>query len=367
MSVATNRFIGLQKFWKLTVILTIIGVIITGIFTVKDYYLQRSFVNLHFALETLPKDVAMGMNITYRGIDVGKIKNVTFDEKMTSIIVDVQILQRVVDEMKSDSEIRIVPSLVGKPDVLLDLGSEKPSYDISKPLNVKAEQAMEDMARKQVQVFSEKLGAIIPNIDAIINNTAKLTSEAQKINFGAVNELIESVNSSMKQVNILVTEVAGLQGTIKNMAVNLDSTFGETKKLLQTANKISSELVGKDDNFMKSIKNVVTNLESLSVKLRTVSDKTETILTTYNQTGKNINKLTGSLADEEKGIPALMTKVNELAVDADIIAKALQEHWLLKSNVDKVKGKPGAKSYEDIFEEKKKERERKKQERDSTK
>jgi len=100
MSLTTDRFIGLQKFWKLITTIFIISLVITTVFFLKEFYTTKNLEKIHFILPTLPKGIEKDIKVTFRGIDVGKVKNVTYNEDLTHVRVDVLVVHDIAKELK---------------------------------------------------------------------------------------------------------------------------------------------------------------------------------------------------------------------------------------------------------------------------
>lgn len=253
---------------------------------------QKWFVPKHYFYTTISSaaSISEGKGITYKGFEIGKIKNISLDQN-DNVVVNFYISDEYKSKVRKDSiiEISVAPFGLGTSVIFYPGNSTELMTDGVFIPERSSKEAKELIASKKVFIAEQS--------DAITNIISSATS------------LLTEINTLLKQVNL------ALEG---NGDSQLTETFGDLNKILANIAEITSDADGliprllEDENAAGSISNMLIKLEN------TTSD---------------INKITTSLNSDMPNISVMITQIQTLLKQAQDVMEGLKNNPLIKNGI----------------------------------
>jgi phospholipid/cholesterol/gamma-HCH transport system substrate-binding protein len=260
---------------------------------------QKWFVPKHnyYTIISSASNISDGKAITYKGFEIGKIKNFSLDSN-DQVVVNFYITDDYKNKLVKGSIIEILSSPLGSSVVFYPGNNQELLEENSFIPERSSEEAKELIKTQQVSIAEQT--------DSINTILALATS------------LVSDIDNLVKQLNI------ALEG---KESTPLSNTIAEVNGILANINSITSDASGlvpkllEDENSQGSIANLLLQL---------------------NSTMGDINSITTSVEGEMPGISLLISQVQTLLKQMQDVMEGLKNNPLLKNGISEKPEKESA-------------------------
>ncbi len=253
---------------------------------------QKWFVPKHnfYTLTTSASSISEGKSITYKGFEIGKIKNLYLN-KEDQVVVNFYISDEYIEKVTEGSIIEISVSPIG-------LGSSVIFYPgNSRKLQEANTFIPERSSRQGKALIKEKKVSIVEQTDSI--NT--IISTATSL-LGDVDKLVKELNLALEGSTDtpLTTTLTQLNLILTNIADITSASQGVIPRLLE------------DENSMGTISQLLTKL---------------------NVSMSDLNVISTSLQGDMPGIAILISQLQTLLTQAQDVMEGLKNNPLIKNGI----------------------------------
>lgn len=260
---------------------------------------QKWFVPKHnyYTVISSASNINVGKSITYKGFEIGKIKNFSLNAS-DKVIVNFYITDDYKNKIVKDSIIEILTSPLGSSVIFFPGNSSTPLEDNSFIPERSSEEAKALIQAKKV--------SIVEQTDSINTILAMATT------------LVGDIDTLVKQINIAIE---GKENT------PLTTTITQINSILANINEITSDTSGlipellEDENAKGSIGNILLQLDS---------------------TMAEVNKITASVESTMPGITILISQLQTLLKQTQDVMEGLKNNPLLKNGISEKPEKENA-------------------------
>ena len=258
--------------------------------------------NIYYTYFTSGSGFSTGMDVTYKGFSIGKIKNVKLDG--TDVLVEFFILGEYADYVKENSLVELITSPIG-------LGSSFVFYPGKGP----------DLLPSGSEIY---------RIDSL---AAREIIESKKIRIGkqddSIGVLIKKVSTILDNLNVLLFTVNGAfagsgKTTLASILKNVDEitkNIGVLSETLNSEDGAVPELLGPE--LSESIDNLLKNLSFISEELTSIASNADSVVT--------------NIAPE---IDTLLLQLNSTLLEAQDVLTGVKNNPLIRGGVpDRKTGK----------------------------
>jgi ABC-type transporter Mla subunit MlaD len=238
--------------------------------------------------------ITLGAPVKLAGVDIGKVSKITLlpngkVEISISLPNKYENLYKTDSYLRIDSQLGFDTMLIGQGMIFIP-GHESQTLKSGAFINTKEPQSLSDLTKEfNVAESSKKIGHIIANVDDITSNLVQ-----QK-----------------KHINSLINNVDKL-----------------TASLIKTSEQINTSMK-LFDNKLIALDDKITPVISL-MELRLIdSEKT---LKSTTQFMSQLKQLTRAAEPSIRSVPATLNQLDNTLLEFEILAKKIQNSWILGSN-----------------------------------
>ncbi|WP_407428683.1 MlaD family protein [Treponema sp.] len=266
----------------------------------KNWFVKK---NLYYTYFTSGSGFSVGMDVSYKGFSIGKIKSVKLEG--SSVRVEYYVLAEYADYVKENSLVELITSPIGlgssfvfhpgKGPELLPADSEIYRIDsLSAREIIESKKIRLESQEDSIGVLMKKVSVIMDNVNILLHN----------INFA----LEGKGNTPVKQVVSNINEITKNLSTLTNQ---LNSENGAVPALLGP---------------------------SLSSELNTVLENISLITTALSSIAANADNLIGNVSPE---IDSALIQLNSVLLEAQDVLTGIKNNPLIRGGVpDRTTGKP---------------------------
>ncbi|MGC8764465.1 MAG: MlaD family protein [Brevinematia bacterium] len=241
-------FRAMQKMVAAFVIIGLILFIVTIILLGRGSYIFK-FKDTYYSILNDSYGFAAGNAVKYKGINIGKIKEVRLLDDET-VRVDFIILREYRKLIRENSVMKVQPTLLGGATFVLIHPPEK-GYKILEP-------------GSRVLSSDDKEGlAILEKYDATMQKKDDLTATAKKI-LDNIDSLKPVINQTMYNVKDVTEELKIMVRNLKELSYEINSTNNTIGGIV----KDRKALLGKVENILLSVDVTLKNIKDLSSKFQ---------------------------------------------------------------------------------------------------
>jgi phospholipid/cholesterol/gamma-HCH transport system substrate-binding protein len=257
-----------------------------------------------------------GSEVRLAGVTVGNVKKITIDPK-GQIIVTFEVVGKYRNQIRKDSRATIgFQGLLG--DKSLDLTPGSPDQP-----EIAANGEVTAVEPFDITELFAKATPSLENVQRLLNNLASLSESLTKPggkfekSMAEVSQIVAKVNKGKGSLGQILNDPALYQesvqavANIRRFAASLEDNKGALGALV------------KDPAFRADVQKTMANIQEATSRLPGLLKKAEAFVEQLNKAGK--------------GLPALVTAGESMAIDVDKTAKAAQKSILLRGNVPKAK------------------------------
>ncbi|MBQ0052252.1 MAG: MCE family protein [Treponema sp.] len=243
---------------------------------------QNWFVkkNYYYTVFDSGAGLSSGMDLTYKGFSIGKIKSVSLDG--SHVRVDYYILGEYASYVRENSLVQLITSPIGlgssfvlhpgKSDNLLPGDSEIYRVDSWKGMKIIDERLnrVEEQS-DSIGVLMNKVSSLLDNVNTLlgaINGTAHLRKEAP------IKKLLENINSLVKNLSevagVLATEGAVPHLLGDDLSGNINGILSDLVPVMNELNGIASSANGLVGTLSPEINSALVQINTLLVEVQDV-------------------------------------------------------------------------------------------------
>jgi len=260
---------------------------------------QKWFVPKHnyYTLISSAANISVGKSITYKGFEIGKIKNFSLDNS-DKVIVNFYITDDYRNKVVQNSIIEILTSPLGSSIIFFPGNSIIPLEDNSFIPERSSSEAKLLIRTKKV--------SIVEQTDSINTILAMATS------------LVGNLDTLVKHVNIALE---GNEDTpLSNTILQLNEILANIKTITDDTNGLVPRLI-EDENSQGSISDILTQLDF---------------------TMKDINSITASVESNMPGMTVMISQIQTLIKQMQDVMEGLKNNPLLKNGISEKPEKENA-------------------------
>lgn len=257
--------------------------------------------NIYYTYFNSGSGLVAGMDVTYKGFSLGKIKDVRLDG--TNVVVEFFILREYAEYVKENSLVELITSPIGlgasfvlypgKGPELLPSGSEIYRID-----SFAAREIIESK-RIRLEKQDDSIGALMKKVSSVLDNVNLLLSSVN----GAVTGrgqtplagIVENVEEITGNVAVLSKYLSSGEGAVpKILGPDLTDSLDELMRNISLISQELTRIVGSADSLMA---NIAPELDALLVQLNSALLEAQDVLIGV----KNNPLIRGGVPDRKSG------------------------------------------------------------------
>jgi phospholipid/cholesterol/gamma-HCH transport system substrate-binding protein len=288
-----------------------------------------------------------GVPVTISGMEVGHVKSLRLNAQ-SKVELDLDVLQKYKENIRQDSKATIASALLGSKSLEITVGSpaqpplaggstipsEEPKEitDILKEIDLKAPLKKLDDALDNLKSITEKINNPRGELFTLLKNVEFVTSQL-KNGQGNVGAILQDPK---------------IHGDINAALDSIRRSLSHVEKTAENASKFSQRLPGvmeEVDRAVKGVKSAVAELPPIledvkraAAQTPAITENLKDITVDAKAVVKDVKEITGSVQKTSPQIPDFLETTQETVGDADTLIQGLENHWLLRGSMPRVKG-----------------------------
>ena len=256
---------------------------------------QKWFVPKHnyYTIISSASNISAGKAITYKGFEIGKIRNFTLDDS-DSVVVNFYITDDYKNKVVRDSIIEILTSPFGSSVIFYPGNSSQLLEDNSFLPERSSKEGKELIRQRRVSVVeqTDSINTIIAMATNLIGDVDTLVKEINLALEGNEDSLlyntINQLNGILTNINTITSDTSGLipklledenaKGSIGHVLIKLDSTMNEIDNITSSVESNMpgiTVLISQMQTLLKQMQDVMEGLKNNPLLKNGISDKPE--------------------------------------------------------------------------------------------
>jgi phospholipid/cholesterol/gamma-HCH transport system substrate-binding protein len=298
-----NQVVGV--FVVLAIAATISLIILMG---ANQRWFRKNYT--YYAEFSTATDLTVGMPITFRGFDIGKVTDVSLNDENT-VDVTFTIQEEYVDKMYRDSLIQLLSSPISGGQIVLHQGREETA-----PI----------AEGSQVPVFDSKDGVRLreDNAVVIVRNTDPIAQALSQIDplLLKVDEILTNVADTTDELNLALRgessgPVSGVLNGLDESVLRLEETIAHVNTVIDQAAGEVAGILDQVDGVFAQVDGIAGQVDDVFGQVDGVVDDVDTILGQASNVVSNIEMTTESLRDPTGLVPRLLDPQGSIATILD--------------------------------------------------
>ena len=321
-----DRYVGIF------VILALAVVIVTLVFIARG---QKWFEKRHYYTVVFNKGhgIKPGTAVTISGMEVGNVQSLrlTPDSK---VALTLGVLETYKNYIRQDSQAAVASGLIGGKTIEISVGSPDRSLVPEKGVLPSSEPRELTDILKEIDIKTplKKLDETLDNLKSI---TAKLNDPK-----GALFTLLRNVEFITAQLKNgqgsvgAILQDKKMHGDIAASLESLRRSLSHVEEAAQNASQFSKDLpkiMAEVDRAVKEIPGIVEDVKKTTANAPQIAENLKDIT-------QDAKVITGSVKQAAPEIPDFLSTTHETVEEAEKLIQGLQNHWLLRGSMPKVKG-----------------------------
>lgn len=334
-----DRYVGIL------VVLAVILVVVALVFLARgqQWLAKRSPYKVVFSRV---QGIKPGTPVTISGMEVGRVKSLRLSPQ-SKVELILEVLQKYRENIRQDSKATVASALLGGKSLEITVGSpteppipegstipsEEPREisDILKEIDLKTPLKKLDDALDNLKSITQKLNDPQGELFALLRNVEFVTLQL-KNGRGNVGAILQDPK---------------MHGEIMASLDSIRRSLSQVEEITQNASKFSGELprvMEEVNQAVKEVKNATSELPGIMANVKKTTDHTPAIaenVKDITQEGKTIaqgvKEITDSVQKSSPQIPDFVASTEETVEDADKLIRGLQNHWLLRGSMPRIK------------------------------
>ena len=257
--------------------------------------------NIYYTYFTSGSGFSTGMDVTYKGFSIGKIKDVRLDG--TDVLVEFFILGEYAEYVKENSLVELITSPIGLGSSFVFYPGKGPDLlpSGSEIYRIDSLAAQEIIESKKIRIGKQddSIGVLMKKASTILDNVNMLLFTVNGALTGNGNtpiaSIVGNINEITKNVGILTNTLNSEDGAVPELLGPELSESIET--LLENISFISEELTSIASNADSVITNVAPEIDTLLLQLNSTLLEAQDVLTGV----KNNPLIRGGVPDRKTG------------------------------------------------------------------
>ena len=291
-----DQIVGVFSLFALAALLALIFAIGAS----QNWFVKKNYYHSYFNSGT---GLSVGMNVTYKGFPIGKIKNVKLEGAMAR--VEFYILGEYAAYAKEYSFVELITSPIGlgssfvlHPGVgpeLLSPGSEIYRIDSVIAKEIIASRKIQLEAQEDsIGVLMKKISSIMDNVNSLlINVNSALSGKGESST--PIKQIVKNVDEITKNISLLTNSLNSEDGAVPSLlGGELSSDVSDVLKNISVVSEELSSIAGSADTIIDT---ALPEVDAILVKLNSTLVEAQDVLTCV----KNNPLIRGGVPDRSKG------------------------------------------------------------------
>lgn len=332
-----DRYVGILVVFA--VILTIVALVFVA--RGQQWFAKRVAYKVVFSKV---QGLKPGTPVTISGMEVGHVNSFHLTPQ-SQVELSLDVLQRYKENIRQDSKATIASALLGGKTLEVTVGSP------TQPVLPEGSMIPSEEPKEITDILKDiDVKAPLKKLDDALDNLKSITAK--------LNDPRGELFSLLKNVEYVTSQLKNGQGNVgailqdpkihREITAALDSihrSLSQVEEVTQNASKFSKNLPGVMEDVDRAVKKATAELPSIMEDVKKTTSHTPVIaenVKDITQDGKaiaqNVKEITGSMQKASPQIPDFLGTTQETVEDADNLILGLQNHWLLRGSMPRVKG-----------------------------
>ena len=244
-------------------------------FTKKNYY---------YTIFDTANGISVGMDLTFKGFSLGKVKSITLDGMM--VRVDYYVLSEYEKYMRENSLVELVTSPVGLGNSFIfhpSFGSEDLIPSGKQIFSIDSDAGQEIIAEGKIIIKdqNDSIGAIISKVSTLLDSVNVLLLDIDEAVTGRaetpLSGIISNIEKSTSEVTAILKKVSGSADLItpvlgRKIYTELASAFENINRLTAEVNVIAGDAENLVDGMTPQLEDVLGELDTLLIQVQDVME-----------------------------------------------------------------------------------------------
>jgi len=356
-----DRYVGIF------VILSLALIIVTLVFIARG---QKWFEKRYHYTVVFNKvgGLKPGTGVTISGMEVGTVKILRLNPQ-SKVELTLEVLETYKDHIRKDSQATIASGLLGGKTVEISVGSPsqppipeggniasqepKELTDIIKEIDVKTPLKKLDEALGNVKSITEKLNNPRGELFTMLRNVEFVTAQLKsgQGNIGAIIQdkrmhgeimaAVESVRRSAANIEETTQNASRISRDLPRMVAEVDQAIQEVPKILGEVKKAAADLPKIMEDVQKAasdVPKIMENVKDITQEVKGITQEVKDITQDVRGITQDVRGITGSVKTAAPQIPDFLATTHETVEEAEKLIQGLQNHWLLRGSMPKLRG-----------------------------
>ncbi|MGA2954442.1 MAG: MlaD family protein [Thermodesulfobacteriota bacterium] len=335
-----DRYVGILV--VLAVILTIVALVFVA--RGQQWFAQRIPYKVVFSKV---QGLKPGTPVTISGMEVGHVKSFHLTPQ-SKVELSLDVLYQYKENIRQDSKATIASALLGGKSLEITVGSQ------AQPVLAEGSMIPSEEPKEITDILKDiDVKAPLKKLDDTLDNLKSVTAK--------LNDPRGELFTLLKNVEYVTSQIKNGQGNVgailqdpkihREITAALDSihrSLSQVEEVAQNASKFSKDLPGvmeEVDRAVKEVKKATAELPAIMEDIKKTTSHTPVIAENVKDITKdgkaiaqNVKEITGSVQKASPQIPDFLASTQDTTEDADKLILGLQNHWLLRGSMPRVKG-----------------------------
>ncbi len=294
-----------------------------------------------------------GTAVTISGMEVGNLKSLQLTPQ-SQVVMTVNILQKYKSYIREDSEATIESALLGGKTIEITAGSpdrsplpegsilpsEEPKEitDIVKDIDIKTPLKKLEDALENVKTITARLNDPQGELFTTLKNVEFVTAQLKKGegNLGAIlqdTKIHEGITGSIQSAQRSLAQVEEVTRNVNTVSKDLPAVMGEVDRAVKQVSPILQQV----REATSGLSSILEDVKKTTVQAPAIAENLKDITQGGKEVVQDVKGITGDVQKSTPDLPDFLSSAQETVEDADQLILGLQNHWLLRGAMPKVK------------------------------
>ena len=244
-------------------IITCIAIFIFGF----NYLKGTSLLNNDKVVKATYSDVeglVIGANVTISGMNVGKVKNIDFDENYEKILVTFSLRNDLNFSSQSKAQLYEAGLIGGKAIAIIPIYEQGSIVKDGDVLPSEIKPGLTELVNQQIAPLQDKIEGLLTSADSLFAGVSNV------MNYDTQNNL----KLALEELSVSINNISRLTENMNHIVTQNEQNFKGTMNNLKDTSKNLSQIT---DSFKKMpLASTIKNFEETSADLKTIISRLET-------------------------------------------------------------------------------------------
>jgi phospholipid/cholesterol/gamma-HCH transport system substrate-binding protein len=244
-------------------IITCIAIFIFGF----NYLKGTSLLNNDKIVKATYSDVeglVIGANVTISGMNVGKVKNIDFDENYEKILVTFSLRNDLNFSSQSKAQLYEAGLIGGKAIAIIPIYEQGSIVKDGDVLPSEVKPGLTELVNQQIAPLQDKIEGLLTSADSLFAGVSNV------MNYDTQNNL----KLALEGLSVSINNISRLTENMNHIVIQNEQNFKGTMNNLKDTSKNLSQIT---DSFKKMpLASTIKNFEETSADLKTIISRLET-------------------------------------------------------------------------------------------